>query len=296
MSTDKEEAQHLIIIRHGDRWDYENPQAWKDHTSNRKGDPPLSALGLHQARETGNFLESYLQELDIQATDITWMSSPFLRCLQTSTEALNAMTTLQADYQIPILPEDGIFEWDGKGGAWHKDLPPKEERIHYFPRLLETTSTYQPLHVPTLPEPRSAFEGRCRATLDALHKRHTYKPKTALILVSHAACCASFAYLASNQTLQDITPAAPCSLYHLQRFENTPIWALDAHDAPSSKNGFSDHLAAIGSNTVPWNHFGDKSKHLGYTGPPTSRFAPASLQQELKAAAAAATTDSKEEL
>jgi hypothetical protein len=48
-----EEHQALYLIRHGDRWDYANPE-WKA-SAKRPGDPPLSTLGHVQARETGTF-------------------------------------------------------------------------------------------------------------------------------------------------------------------------------------------------------------------------------------------------
>lgn len=100
-SLDLSKAQWLIIIRHGDRWDYENKALWNGHESSRKGDPSLSALGHEQARETGVYLDKFFREQNIAAEDITWLSSPFVRCLQTSTMALNAMTFDGAN-KIPI--------------------------------------------------------------------------------------------------------------------------------------------------------------------------------------------------
>jgi hypothetical protein len=149
-------TQYLYIIRHGDRYDYENP-GWSA-TSTRPGDPPLSALGHQQARETGLFLQSLWAadgiDLDEGASDITWLSSPFLRCLQTSNEALNAMTMPDAK-AISILPEYSVFEWDGHGGTWHASLPELEERQHYFPRL---DMSYESMFVPPLPEPVSIYQ------------------------------------------------------------------------------------------------------------------------------------------
>eukprot|EP00980_Cylindrotheca_fusiformis_P022846 scaffold9843_cov39-Cylindrotheca_fusiformis.AAC.1 len=79
--------------------------------------------------------------------DITWMSSPFLRCLQTSNDALNAFQNVNVD-KLTIDPEYSIFEWDGHGGAWHSDLPDLTERKHYFPRL---NMDYKSFFVPELP-------------------------------------------------------------------------------------------------------------------------------------------------
>jgi hypothetical protein len=138
--------QYLFVIRHGDRWDYSYPE-WKELPTSKLGDSPLSPLGHTQARQVGTFLNSYLQQLSVQ--DLTWMSSPFLRCLQTSNDAIQEMTRYDTPTNyIPILPEYSIFEWDGHDGEWHKDLPPLEERKHYFPRL---DLSYEPFFIPTLP-------------------------------------------------------------------------------------------------------------------------------------------------
>lgn len=264
------DAQQLIVIRHGDRWDYENPSVWLNHPYNRKGDPSLSSLGHEQARETGLFLNSLFQDIGIESQDITWMSSPFLRTLQTSTQALNAFT-LKDSHVIPILPEPGVFEYDGSvDGSWHVSLPEISERVHYFPRLLNSVTTYSPLYVPSLPESQIKFQNRCQRTLDALHERHSYQPKSVLVVVTHAAVCIGLVAAASQNPMRDIAPAAPCSIYQLLRWDNEPRWYVDPHDAMNTMNGYTQHLSTLGR-TEPWHYFG---KDDSYSGPLTSRFAP----------------------
>lgn len=148
------ETQHLIVIRHGDRWDYNHPE-WLD-SAKRRGDPPLSTLGHRQAHETGQFLDQLLAESGLTPDRITWMSSPFLRTLQTSNDALNAFQEIDSS-KIKILPEYSIFEMDGHDGELHKDLPDLEERKLYFPRL---DGTYESLFVPELPGKCFSFVGR----------------------------------------------------------------------------------------------------------------------------------------
>lgn len=286
-----EQPQYLYIIRHGDRWDYENPDWTK--TSSRPGDPPLSQLGHQQARETGLLLDELFREDGIASVqDITWLSSPFLRCLQTSTEALNALTDFPEARKIPILPEYSVFEWDAKGSNWHDSLPPLSERIHYFPRL---DLSYQSLFVPTLPEPTDVFHARCDRAMTALSKRFTFRPKTALVVVTHAAACIGLAAAATNLTVADINPAAPCGVYRLTRTGAQPdVWKIDAADADAATstsdstgaikrnlNGHTAHLSNMSGKTIAWNHFGPKNVHRGYTGPPTSRFAPPEIREEL---------------
>jgi hypothetical protein len=143
----KDSKQYLFIIRHGDRWDYAYPD-WKSEATSRLGDAPLSPLGHQQAQEVGRFLDKWLRDNKIQIDNVVWMSSPFLRCLQTCDQALNVMGTFRAAQTLPILPEYSIFEWDGHGGEWHRDLPTLTERKHYFPRL---ATDYQSFFIPTLP-------------------------------------------------------------------------------------------------------------------------------------------------
>lgn len=213
----------------------------------------------------------------IDGDNITWLSSPFLRCLQTSDGALNAMN-LPNVHNIEIKPEYSVFEWDGHGGTWHASLPTMVERAHYFPRL---NAEYKSLFVPDLPEPRSEFHNRCHRAIQSINKRHAYAPKTALVVVSHAAACIGLARAAANKTIADITPAGPTSVFQLTRTSDSAVWSLDPHDAPGSLNGHTEHISDMGTKTVPWNHFADKKFHKGYTGPATSRFAPPGYREEL---------------
>lgn len=279
--------QYLYIIRHGDRWDYENP-SW---SSSRPGDPPLSPLGHQQARQTGIFLHKLLQQDGIAPRDITWLSSPFVRCLQTSTDMLNAMPGME---QIRILPEYSVFEWDGKGKGWHASLPPLEERRHYFPRLdLDHSS----LFVPSLPEPTPyVFQRRCQRVMTELSQRYCDNTRrtqnsAALVIVTHAAACIGLCQAATTGLgTADIHPAAPCGLYRLTRSggsstddskDTHDTWTLDPCDRPHGFNGYTAHVADLLTGpTRAWNHFGDKRIHRGYTGPRTSIFAPPELETD----------------
>jgi len=263
-----DDRQFLFVIRHGDRWDYANPE-WKKSSASRTGDSPLSTLGHIQAQETGKFLDSWMNEKGFSADDITWLSSPFLRCLQTSNEALNSFRKVNVD-TLPIFPEYSIFEWDGHDGVWHKDLPSFEERRHYFPRL---DTTYESFFIPTMPEPRSEFMDRCQRSIDCFHEKYRYKPRQVFVMVTHAAGCIALAKTLTKLNLSDITPAGPCSIYGYTRTSNTDVWEMDEHDNLDGFNGYTGHLSDMGSATVPWNNFGD-GKVKFYTGPPSSRFAP----------------------
>jgi len=256
------------------RYDYSHPE-WKA-TSTRPGDPPLSHLGHQQARETGVFLDNYIHNEGISVENITWLSSPFVRCLQTSDDALNMMQLLDTDL-VPILPEYSVFEMDGHDGKMHESLPPIEERAHYFPRL---NASHESLFYPPLPEAREGLLPRCDKAMKLFNKRYRYSPKTAFIIVTHAAGCVGLVRAASQTKLADITPAAPCGIFLLTRTADVETWSIDQHDAPNSMNGYTQHISNMGTATKIWNHFGDKSVNIGYTGPPTSRYAPSNYAMQ----------------
>ena len=285
--------QYLLIIRHGDRWDYSNPD-WKLEAGKRTGDSPLSTLGHTQARETGIWLSRFFTDHNLSPNNLVWLSSPFLRCLQTSDDALNAATTINPDFDsTKINVEYSIFEWDGHDGSWHADLPSLvDERQHYFPRI---DLSYESVFIPPLPEPRSKFFERCEKSVRLLTKsRFPYKPGQVLVCVSHAAGCLALAHKLSGRPLNEITPAGPCSVYAFTRTSSSSSsdwnddgdsnsidggWKLDDHDQPGSMNGYTSHLSDLGTSTKPWHNFGDGVTKF-YTGPPTSRFAPPSKPQQ----------------
>lgn len=236
--------QSLYIIRHGDRYDYSYP-IWKE-TAIRPGDPPLSDLGHQQASETGAYLSSLLMEDDLlDGTDVTFLSSPFLRCIQTSTNIL-AQFSLNDAHLIKINPEYSVFEID-TGHDAHSWLPSMEERSCYFPRL---DASYDSVFVPDLPEkfPES-FLPRCEKAMEAINQRFKYAPKTSIIIVTHAAGCIGLAASAAKVTIDEVNAAAPCSIFKLTRTSDDETWKIC-----SSCHGYKDHMTAMGKKTWPW-HF-----------------------------------------
>eukprot|EP00980_Cylindrotheca_fusiformis_P017205 scaffold5296_cov215-Cylindrotheca_fusiformis.AAC.8 len=260
-------VQYLFIVRHGERMDLGHPE-WKDLPTSRLGDCPISPLGHQQAYDVGQYLDSWMHDEGLSTDDMAWLTSPFLRCVETANGALNGFRKLNARH-VPIYAEPSIFEWDGNGGEWHRDLPTIEERKHYFPRL---DLTYEIFFEPELPEPRNKFFERCQKSIDCFHERYPYKPGQVLVMVSHAAGCIALAKAFAKMKMAEITPAAACSIYRLTRSSNTDTWSLDAHDDLDGFNGYVGHLSEMGD-TIPWNNLGDGYVKF-YTGPPDSRFAP----------------------
>ena len=259
-------TQAIYIIRHGDRWDYQYPQ-WKE-TADRKGDPSLSTLGHEQARQVGSYLDNLFVNENIQAAQITLLSSPFLRTIQTSNELLSELKRTKGNVvdTVKINPEYCVFEFDFWNQGFHISLPDMNERKCYFPRLDEN---YESAFEPSLPEDRDMFFCRCDKAMKYIGDTYPVEDENnrVVIVVTHAACCVGLVKSATGLILQDINPAAPCSIYKLTRSQSNPKWDIDHHSKKNGINGFTAHMKNIDCNTRSWNHFGDRAVNNGYTGP-----------------------------
>jgi len=92
------------LARHGDRQDFADP-GWAA-TADRPFDPPLSALGRRQARALARRLASEpLAHL---------FSSPFLRCVETTSPIADAL-------ELAIALDDGLSEWLNR--EWFPERP-----------------------------------------------------------------------------------------------------------------------------------------------------------------------------
>ncbi|GFH57862.1 phosphoglycerate mutase-like protein [Chaetoceros tenuissimus] len=263
-------VQSIYIVRHGDRWDYTHPEWKQSANTKRKGDPSLSQLGHEQARQVGRYFDKLFTKENVAAENITLLSSPFLRTIQTSNELLGQMKNTQGekDDTIKIKPEYSIFELDLWGQGLHESLPSMEERECYFPRI---DSSYETLFVPTLPESKETFFDRCDEAMDQIGKAYPCEEEKnqVLILVSHAALCIGLVKSATGCELEEINPAAPCSIYKITRASSDDKWSIDHHSIDDGMNGFTSHMKDIGTCTRPWNNFHTRCDEnpRGYSGP-----------------------------
>ena len=259
-------TQTIYIIRHGDRWDYAH-RDWKE-TAERVGDPSLSTLGHEQAREVGKHLDDEFFNEDVHADQITVLSSPFLRTVQTTNEMLAQIKKTEGNVAdtVKIKPEYSVFEFDLRNHGFHNSLPDMDERKCYFPRLDES---YETAFEPSLPEDRKQFFSRCDKAMKRISDTYPLEDEKnrVVIIVTHAACCIGLVKSATGLTPQDINPASPCSIYKLTRSCYDKKWTLDNHAKEGGMNGFTGHMKDIGTNTRPWNNFGDREIRNGYTGP-----------------------------
>ncbi|KAF2592536.1 hypothetical protein F2Q70_00044171 [Brassica cretica] len=80
-------CQNILMLRHGDRIDKINP-LWPD-TASRPWDPPLVQDGLVRAFQTGQRIRSQIQ-FPIHRVFV----SPFIRCVQTASEVIAALSAV----------------------------------------------------------------------------------------------------------------------------------------------------------------------------------------------------------
>ena len=89
LGAEGNEAQWLVLVRHGDRQDYATP-AWRARIQalgRYPRDPPLSTLGHRQARQLGAAAAATLGR---RGGAVRVLTSPYLRCLQTITPLCDA--------------------------------------------------------------------------------------------------------------------------------------------------------------------------------------------------------------
>lgn len=302
-TTINKNVQSIFIVRHGDRWDYSHPE-YNNRNNNtiRIGDSPLSDLGRKQARETGIFVNQLLQlsERSVDPTDVVVLCSPFLRCIETANEMLQQFTdnfskgntnnsnSNNVDDQDleknkvkthTIRLESSVWEIDGANNGLHHQHVKRvdeivKERSWYFPRI---DTSHVPLFTPTIPESKEDSLQRFQRVVDAINTTYTYRPNQSIIIVTHAAACIGLVKAATQRPLNQITPAGPCSVYHLQRHSNSPLWEIDCFTKRGGLNGHIQHVSDAGKYTLPWNNYGPKctiTNKSKYTGPPPPAMEP----------------------
>ncbi|KAJ1679377.1 hypothetical protein EV182_002174 [Spiromyces aspiralis] len=112
----------LYIVRHGERLDHIDPN-WAE-TAPTPYDPPLTPEGLQQASRTGQWIYSHEQRVcsgtALATTDYHILTSPFLRCTQTSYSLykgfqsclpwpVDATAAIRTNWDIAVEP--GLSEW-----------------------------------------------------------------------------------------------------------------------------------------------------------------------------------------
>mmetsp|Transcript_4502 Transcript_4502/g.10078 ORF Transcript_4502/g.10078 Transcript_4502/m.10078 type:complete len:296 (-) Transcript_4502:341-1228(-) len=249
----------IYLIRHGDRFDYANPswlESAKDHGA-LVTDPPLSALGHRQARETADQLRRITKTNDNENGDTNSQQqhhnhhvdkilvSPYLRVIQTACPTSDALG-------LPLSIENGLSEAHATPGV----LPSPADRFAYFPHIDPGhVSLYDVQSTPGHSCPKTghaceAFAGKYCQRMEqfATCLERTYYGKS-VMLFSHAASVALVAALVKC-SMRDLK-FAPCGIYQLQRVNEGP-WTLMGNGDSNE-----EYVTENSPTTYPWG-FGDK--------------------------------------
>ena len=254
-------VSRVFLIRHGDRFDYAN-ESWAEKAKEHGvllTDPPLSALGHRQAKETADHLLDMLMKrfADDRASKLNddhngvakILSSPYLRVIQTAVPTSDAL-------KLPISIEFGLSEAHATPGAV---LPSPKERFAYFPHV---DPSYDPILRDVKPTPGfrcrktghpcEAFAGRYAQRMEALAQKleTVHKGKT-IVCFSHAASVALVAAFLKC-SMRDLK-FAPCGIFELQRTDDGP-WELIRSGGDNHR-----HVSENSPSTYPW---GLEEKHF----------------------------------
>lgn len=200
--------QTLWLARHGNRFDFVNPQWFNNAT--RRYDPPLSEDGFMQAKQLGHRLKNE------SITEI--FASPFLRAIQTANEVAEIL-------DLPIKLEAGLSEWHNRD--WMSEVPqthPQDFLQSHYPRI---DWSYNSQIFPHYPESETEVGYRTQKIAQKLVSNWTKD----LLLVGH-----SISVLGATKGLlsEDLVVNTPlCGLVKLVR--NRDRWQLEL-------NGDTSHL------------------------------------------------------
>eukprot|EP00310_Coccolithus_braarudii_P022566 CAMPEP_0183338700 /NCGR_PEP_ID=MMETSP0164_2-20130417/5899_1 /TAXON_ID=221442 /ORGANISM="Coccolithus pelagicus ssp braarudi, Strain PLY182g" /LENGTH=269 /DNA_ID=CAMNT_0025508587 /DNA_START=6 /DNA_END=815 /DNA_ORIENTATION=+ len=223
-------ALTLFLIRHGDRWDYANKEAWASRCAAHGHvveDPPLSALGHRQAREVAAALSGE------QVSAI--LVSPYARVLQTAQPLAHALA-------LPMYVEPALAEL----GHLPQKIVDAAARVPFFP---EVDETYRPIQGgivtdgATGKEPRLEYLRRILTLAEALSERF---PGQTIAAFSHAASVALVAALTKSPSLCAAGTFAPCGIYKLV-LSDDGAWHVESRGDDNSA-----HISRNSPTTFPW--------------------------------------------
>lgn len=228
----------LFLVRHGDRFDYQHPEQWaasaKQHGFEER-DPPLSALGHKQARETA---DAVVKATGGNVDHI--LASPYLRVLQTAQPLAHALG-------VPIKIEEGLAETGHVPGS----IPPPSARYPFLPEVALDWDSHEKI-VPTGRDPRSGRANEAypldylrRMTRMARHLPERYDGQT-IVCFTHAASVALVAALLRVPVVE-AGHFAPCGIFKLTLDQSNGQWAVDMHGGDNS-----GHISENAPSTYPW--------------------------------------------
>jgi broad specificity phosphatase PhoE len=279
----------LFIILHSD-------PSWRERAT-RYGalvtDPPLSALGHKQARETAKFLRKLITTPTTTTTKSSNIAvvgvhgdgggsisaatsgidailvSPYLRTIQTAAPTSDI-------FNIPIYIENGLSESHATKNNY---IPSSHERFIYFPQI---DPTYIPLVHDIVPTPGhtckltgyecESFPTDYMKRMESLARQLECKyVGQSIVLFSHAASLALVAALC-HCSLRDMK-FAPCGVYCMERISSCRSSSITneeddchRHSSPwtlvQSGHTNEEHVSENSVTTYPW---GYEDEHFNET-------------------------------
>jgi broad specificity phosphatase PhoE len=224
----------LLLVRHGARHDFADRSAWAARCAKLglvAEDPPLSALGHAQARETASHLVSrHGRDIDVL------LASPYLRVLQTIQPLAHALGK-------PICVDNSLAE------IRHvpSHIPPPASRVSVFPEVDESYSAVlqqcRDLDADGR-ESNTAYFQRLMHFAEELRGGRYAGKKVACY--SHAAAVALVGILTGADTLEAAGRLAPCGIWHLQSDDGGATWNV------ISKGDENPHVSANDPSTKSW--------------------------------------------
>lgn len=201
----------FFLVRHGERAD-QCPHPAEKAKVVCKFDSHLTPLGLRMAQESGKLVSSQIKRLISSkvlspSCKVVLISSPFLRCLQTSNEILKNITGVEVDKEIHI--ETGISErLDAKD--FQKDDYPAN--INFFKRpevtkealgdrpinaegIFDRTKYMNPVYGENVKDYCMRLESFLKHVDEKVLSKATQPLESVLILVSHAVAVESLKYI-----------------------------------------------------------------------------------------------------
>lgn len=187
----------VYLVRHGERIDQIDP-TWIE-SAERPFDPPLTDLGILQARRSGTFIGNDLRENHgIAPHDTVLLVSPFYRTLQTAGAIAHALVPNHSA-SAPTRPTLELFpllsEWIAQN-YFPEPLPHDpftySNRAAEFQFLDPSSSVDKSVSAPLPPYPETREQMRKRfhdAFSHAVKNYHGSGKSKVLIMVSHGAGC-----------------------------------------------------------------------------------------------------------
>lgn len=222
----------IYVLRHGDRYDFEDKDRWAKIATDRPLDPVLSDLGIQQSVKLGKYFKEGIPST--QGPRITrCLSSPFIRCIQTINPIAGATNS-------KICIENSLWECVYTSEV----MPALRERQCYFPRVdPDYESIFKP--VPNEGFPEENMERYARAAKGIVDR--CKDTDEAIVICTHAAGVAAIVASLLKVKVGEIKPVSPASIYRIDYDENAGRWTL--HE---ELDGTTEHLDNIKGETYPW--------------------------------------------